>query len=360
MRRPITAFTAHFDHPDFNELPRAREFCAHVGAEIHPIAVTQDAIAAHIPDAAYHAESIFFNNQGVAKFIMSKAASELGYKVMLNGDGADEIFGGYASFLVDMLQHGSVSSGRELLDRFVGEAAVEIDGDEMAEDEKELDDVAEIIGWIPSWMLTFFWSGRALRRILRRGFRSRFENRHVLGNVFTGLGLPDRLKNREALAVPTYTWMKCMFPHYIMSYESDRVDMAHGIYARAPMLDQALVEYSCRMPASVKIRGNIQKYVLKEAVRSYITDDIYRRPKRPFAAPPGTGSGNRALRQLTQDTLRSDRFLNDVPFFDKRKTIELLDLIDTLSEEERIELDITMNIMLSLAMLQQCFSPCSG
>ena len=100
---PIRAFTLTFDHADYDEEKEAREMAAKVGAEFYPIPIRQDDLADHFADAIVQSETLCINAHGVAKYLLSRAVRDAGYKVVITGEGSDEILGGYAHFRRDML-----------------------------------------------------------------------------------------------------------------------------------------------------------------------------------------------------------------------------------------------------------------
>ena len=102
-REPIRAFTLTFDRAEYDEGEIAREMAAKAGAEFCPIPIRQDDLADHFADAITQAETLCFNAHGVAKYLLSRAVRDAGYKVVLTGEGSDEILGGYAFFRRDML-----------------------------------------------------------------------------------------------------------------------------------------------------------------------------------------------------------------------------------------------------------------
>src|SRR5262249_19608436 len=102
---PIRAFTLTFDRPDYDEGPIAREMAERAGAVFHPIPVSQSDLADHFLDAVVQAETLATNAHGVAKYLLSRAVRDAGYKVVLTGEGSDEIFAGYPHFRRDMLLH---------------------------------------------------------------------------------------------------------------------------------------------------------------------------------------------------------------------------------------------------------------
>ena len=100
---PIRAFTLTFDDVAYDEGPIAREMAALAGAEFNTIPINQQHLAENFGAAILQAESFCVNAHGVAKFLLSKAVREAGYKVVITGEGSDEILGGYAHFRRDML-----------------------------------------------------------------------------------------------------------------------------------------------------------------------------------------------------------------------------------------------------------------
>src|SRR6266481_604269 len=102
---PIRAYTLAFDRPEYNESAVAKEMAAKVGAEFLPIPVQQDDIGDHFSDAIHQAETLCVNAHGVAKYLLSRAVRQAGYKVVLTGEGSDEMLGGYLHFRRDMAIH---------------------------------------------------------------------------------------------------------------------------------------------------------------------------------------------------------------------------------------------------------------
>jgi asparagine synthase (glutamine-hydrolysing) len=88
--------------------------------------------------------------------------------------------------------------------------------------------------------------------------------------------------------------------------------MAHSIEGRVPFLDHPLVELLCDMPVSMKVRGDIEKFALREAARPFLTETVYKRQKHPFFAPFELKG---RMRELAFDTLRPER-VSALPFFE--------------------------------------------
>jgi asparagine synthase (glutamine-hydrolysing) len=88
LSRPIRAFTLSFEEEAYDEPPIAKETAAHVGAEFQSFRITARDLADHLPDALWHGESFLINTHGVAKYLLSRAVRDQGYKVVLTGEGA--------------------------------------------------------------------------------------------------------------------------------------------------------------------------------------------------------------------------------------------------------------------------------
>src|SRR6202030_2318669 len=100
------AFTLTFDGaPLHDEGDIAREMAAHAGADFQPIPIRQADLADRFADATWQAETLCINGHGVAKYLLSRAVRDAGYKVVLTGEGADEILAGYAHFRRDLLRY---------------------------------------------------------------------------------------------------------------------------------------------------------------------------------------------------------------------------------------------------------------
>ena len=129
------------------------------------------------------------------------------------------------------------------------------------------------------------------------------------------------------------------------------MEMAHSIEGRVPFLDHKLVEYVVSLPSSFKIRDLTEKYILRQAVKPYITKNIYERQKHPFMAPPPfIANKNNAMSELIEDTLRG-QMLKRVPFIDQKQVIATLIDFDTLSYEEKAGLNSVLHALVSTCLL---------
>jgi len=353
---PIRAFTLTFDHADYDEEKEAKEMAAKAGAEFFPIPIRQDDLADHFSDAILQSETLCVNAHGVAKYLLSRAVRDAGYKVVITGEGSDEILGGYAHFRRDMLlynQQGQdpavVASLLEDLERLnpVSRGLLLPHGESAP-----MEGIKRLLGFVPSWIETFSARSVKMRALLASDFLNTFGEREGFRAFFGDIDVRGQLSGRDALNQSLYLWAKTGLPTYILTMLGDRMEMAHSIEGRVPFLDHHVVEVICSQPVNQKIRGMTEKFVLREAVRDVISDTVYRRQKHPFLSPPATLNPDQRLSAFVQDTLRGP-VLASIPHFDRKKVIALLDSLDTMDEGSRVANDQVLMLLVSACVLHQ-------
>jgi asparagine synthase (glutamine-hydrolysing) len=356
--RPIRAFTLTFDRAEYDEEAQAREMAVRAGGEFVPIPVREDELADHFADAVLQSETLCFNAHGVAKYLLSRAVRDAGYKVVLTGEGSDEILGGYAHFRRDMLLYnregqdpGAVAGLLEDLERAnpVSRGLLLPDGDTGP-----LDGVARTLGFVPSWIETFSARAQKMRAVLAGDFLERFGRCERYRALLNEVDVRGQLAGREPVHQSLYLWSKTLLPGYVLCVLGDRMEMAHSVEGRVPFLDHEVVEVVRSQPANQKVRGMTEKFVLREAARDVITDTVYRRQKHPFLAPPAALNPRRRLNSMVQDTLRGP-VLASLPFFDRRKVVDLLDRVPTMDEGSRVVVDQVLMLLVSTCVLDQGF-----
>jgi len=355
---PIRAFTLTFEDAAYDEGPIAKEMAVRAGAEFHAIPICQRDLADNFADAIAQAETACINAHGVAKYVLSKAVRDAGYKVVITGEGSDEILGGYPHFRRDMLlynregqdpeairdlltwldEHNTVSRGLLLPDGEIG----------------PLDGVKRILGYAPSWIETFSSRAVKLRPLLAPDFFERYGQCEGNYAILDETDVPRQLTGRDPLNQSLYLWSKTVMAGYILTMLGDRMEMGHSIEGRVPFLDHKLVELIASQPVNQKIRGMTEKFVLREAVKDVITDTVYRRQKHPFLSPPATVSADSSFQTFVEDILRGSA-LRDLPFFDQRKIVDLLDRLPGMDVGARTANDQVLMYIVSLCVLNQRF-----
>jgi asparagine synthase (glutamine-hydrolysing) len=138
----------------------------------------------------------------------------------------------------------------------------------------------------------------------------------------------------------------------VLTFLGDRMEMAHSIEGRLPFLDHHVVELARDLPLDQKIRGTVEKYVLREAARPVLSATVYARQKHPFTTPPAALNTDGRLYHLIQDTLRGPT-LDALPFFDRSRVVALLDQLPTMDDGLRTAYDMPLMVLLSTCVIQQ-------
>ena len=353
---PIRAFTLTFDQALYDEGPIACEMAAHAGADFYPIAIRQSDLADHFADATWQAETLCFNAHGVAKYLLSRAVRDAGYKVVLTGEGADEILAGYPHFRRDMLLYNARGQDpadvQRLLEQLeasnpVSRGLLLPDGDAVP-----LTSVRSALGFVPSWLETYATAAFRLRALFTPEFAAEFAGRDPYRVHLNNLDVPGQLAGRDPVNQSLYLWSKAHLPSYVLTVLGDRMEMAHSVEGRLPFLDHHVVELARELPISQKIRGMTEKHVLREAARPVLTATVYGRHKHPFVTPPSALAPGERLHTLVQDTLRGSA-LASLPFYDRAKVVAVLDGLPAFSDAARTALDPILMLLLSACSLHE-------
>jgi asparagine synthase (glutamine-hydrolysing) len=209
-----------------------------------------------------------------------------------------------------------------------------------------------VLGFVPSSLEAWAQIGHGLLRMVDNEFLAGFEGRETYRVLLSCLDVERQLAGRHPVNQSLYIWGKTMLPNYILSNLGDRMEMAHSVEGRLPFLDHHVVEEAARMPVSMKIHGMTEKYVLREAARSVLTEAVYKRQKHPFMSPPATVQQNGRLYTFLQDTLRSDA-LDGPGIYDRTKVTTLLDEIPSMDRPARGRADALLMWMASLCLLHE-------
>ncbi len=332
----LDCFSVFFPEDDeHNEQVRIQETCARFGTRLHSIEVTGDLVAEHFPDAVVQWEELPRSEWIVGKYLLSRLVRHQGTKVVLTGEGADEIFGGQPPLVLD---------GRSAQ---VAPAA-SVPGQPLSQ-------VRSMLGYVPSQILFRELDRSRFKTLLSSGYLAHVMDRDPFSELLSQLSVSTQMSGRERLSQSMYLWAKTMLQNFFLTACGDRSEMAHSVEGRLPFLDHHVIQSVRQMPSSVKLRNSIPKYVLREAVQGGITDSVYQAEKKRFVtqlsriAQPGSG-----MATLAQDTLRS-RSLSDVPFFDRTAVVRLLDSMPNLPEAQRHAWDSVLLSALGACILQDAY-----
>lgn len=349
----FTAFTIVFDHPDFDESASSLRSAEAFGADFRPIYVSGQDFADVFEEAVWRGEMIHYNAHGAARFQLSRAVRGEGYKVVVGGEGADELFAGYdfsSQALLNGTSGGFAKIGKILARLLHPKTETER---RIAATSPWLARLSKGLAFPPH--LTDYVADKfvLLNSIIDRDFAQEFTKRDPYREFFRQFDYRKTLLGREPARQIIYLWMKSLFVNYVLA--ADRLDMANSVEVRLPFLDHKLFEYVRTLPGELLAKNGTIKYLLREAVKPYVTDEVYRTPKKPFLAPPTTRRIDDAMYIMLRDIVSSQGFAN-VPFFDNKAVREVLDSVHE-NESTRTSLDPLLFAMASYAVLQKTYFP---
>jgi asparagine synthase (glutamine-hydrolysing) len=331
---PVKTFSVGFDDAaTFDERAHARTVAEAFGTDHHELVISPIDIAEQLPRLVDHLAEPVTDPAVIPTYLLSEFARRQ-VTVVLTGEGADELFGGYRRYLYQerfgwmarlpgIRGAGEVSLQR-LLPRRVGQALDAISETDPARNHLE-------------------WSSTIGRSLASRMFDSSLfadyeeRTRERFARYFHG----DRVRLDEQLYADQHEWL----PHNLLA-KVDRASMAFSLEARVPYLDHRLVEWASGLPAGLKIRGGETKVVLRRAFGGRLPARILGRPKQGFDLPLAAWVRG-PLRPLVSDLLTPAR-LRDWKGVDVSFVREMLDRHQAEKQDFGLPLFLVLSIMLFL------------
>ena len=306
----VRAYTIGFDNAEYDETAIAREMAEAVNAEHDVMLLEADHLYDHFEETLWHTERTIYNTLGVAKLLMSRHVNETGYKVVMTGEGSDELFGGYPAFRRDMFLHGLdhlAPEERAEWEAMLAESNKLFSGAMLAEEMLDDPALTARVGFTPSCLQPWLASSKRVPGLLQADHRAALAGYQPGAAIAETLDA-DSLAGRHPLDKAQYVWIKTMLEGQILTWGGDRVDMANAMEARPPFLDHHLAEYAAQLPPSMRIHGRTEKYVLREAMKGLLPETLYKREKFAFMAPPAHTDPKKwkAMRALADKYLNAD------------------------------------------------------
>lgn len=297
---PVKTFSIGFAEDSYNELKYARIAAKHFATEHHEFIVTPE-ICDVVDELAWHFDEPFADSSAIPTYMVSKLAREH-VTVVLSGDGGDELFGGYTRYAIDQQRAklGRLPRGlREGVLRPLSENLPHGAWGRNYLRNVSLDPIDRYIDSISQF------TELHKRSLYTAGFRGELNAAGGPMGAELFRQLAKKIETGNALDPLLYLDSKTYLPGDILT-KVDRMSMAVSLEARAPLLDHKLIDYVSRIPASMKLRGNTTKYLLKEAVRDLVPAEVLDRPKQGFGVPVQEWI-NRQLRSRMRETLTERR-----------------------------------------------------
>jgi asparagine synthase (glutamine-hydrolysing) len=359
-QKPVKAFTIGFDNKDYDESPIATEMAESAGADQDIMMLDASHLYDNFVETLWHTERTIYNTLGVAKLLMSRHVRDVGYKVVLTGEGSDELFGGYPAFRRDMFLHGLdhlSPDERSEWEKLLAEQNKLFKGAMLAEDEIRNAALEECIGFTPSCLQPWLASATRVPGILASDLREQLKD-YDPGAAIAAQFDSNMLKDRHPLDKAQYVWIKTMLEGQILTWGGDRVDMANSMEARPAFLDHHLAKLAAQLPPSLRIKGRTEKYVLREAMKGLLPEVLYKREKFAFMAPPAhTDPQKWAAMHALADKYLNDDAIKEAGLLDSVGVRHLFELHENpnLTAATQNKLDGVINHMIGIQVLHNHF-----
>lgn len=357
QQSPVKAFTISFDHDAYDEAHIAKEMANKVNADQEQINLSADDLyGENYINTLYYAERAFYNTLGVAKYCMSKRVNESGYRVVVTGEGSDELFGGYAQFKRDMFLHGYTPEERKAMIDKMNQSNKVFQGAILSENLVSHPAFEKLMGFTPSWIQPWMQTLQVANPLLNDEVLRDLKGYDPVETIASKIN-PDQLKGRHFLDQVQYTWSKTMLECQILNWGGDRVDMANSMESRPAFLDHHVAEAARNIPPQYRIKGNVEKWVLREAMKNVLPEVLYKREKFAFMAPPGHTKKNKqmALDNLLQTYLNKQK-VEEVGLFDTQRVSQFIkDYKEDTHAASLVRKDAIINHLLGLHILHDHF-----
>jgi asparagine synthase (glutamine-hydrolysing) len=307
MNEPVKTFSVGFDEPNFNELPYARLVAQRFGTEHHELVVKCSDLTEYWPLLTWHRDEPVSEPSDLGVYLISKLARQH-VKVVLSGEGGDELFAGYPKYLVDRF-----AKYYHLLPAPIRDHVMTPLLDRLPYNMRKLKMAGRVLSepapqrWM-SWFGIF--NGPLKTNLLSESTKAAVDN--DASRVFQHW--LEQNPQRDDLSSMLYLDTKIWLPDNLLM-KGDKMTMAASLEARIPLLDSGLIEYAAGIPSDIKMKPFHAKYLLKRAYADFLPEPILTRKKMGFNVPTGTwfreGQRDLITRLLLSERARSRGFLNN-------------------------------------------------
>lgn len=293
---PIKTFSIGFRDHEFSELKYAREIAARYGCEHHEKILEPESISL-IPKLVQAYDEPFADSSIIPTYYVSKLAREH-VKVVLSGDGGDELFAGYDAYTKFKNIHSfPLNFNGSFLNKLVwgtihslipqstkGKGLMYF----LSQNKKH------------AYAYQTIWTPDEREKLIHDSMRNNFSNNSELYKQ----AILDCNNQHDFITNLQYLDMKTYMVDGILT-KVDRASMMNSLEVRVPFLDHKFAEMSFKIPWGLKLKGNEKKYILKKSMAKYLPEKILHRPKQGFGIPLSSWF-KEDLREYVDDTLLSD------------------------------------------------------
>jgi asparagine synthase (glutamine-hydrolysing) len=308
----LRTFSVGFEDADLDESVWQREAASFFGVSHESIRCSAEDIGEIFPDVIWHMEQPVLRTAPAPLYMLSRLVRDSGFKVVLTGEGSDEILGGYDIFkeakVRRFIARNIDSKFRPLLLRklypYIGGIQKQSPAYLQRFFHVNPSDLENpFFSHIPRWTLT-----ARTKMFFSDDVRHELGGYDCLSDMQSEL--PKEFSHWDGFCQAQYLETAHLLPNYILSAQGDRVAMAHSIEGRYPFLDYRVVEFASHLSPALKMKALDEKYLLKRMAKGLVPESILSRPKQPYRAPDGRSFVNGKAREYVDEILSAEAIRN--------------------------------------------------
>lgn len=326
----LQTFSIGFEDGEFDETPYQQEVSKYLETRHTAFTCTREDIGNYFPQVVWHSEIPVLRTAPVPMFCLSKKVRENNIKVVITGEGADEMLAGYDIFKEGIIREfwsrQPNSKYRPLLLQKLYPYLAQFQGKNKSMLRfffgYQLQDTASpfyshILRWRNTSNIQNFFSEDLKSNL--NGYDQYDEVRKMLPGGFDQY---DRLNKSQ--------WLESVIfmSGYLLSSQGDRVAMANSVEGRYPFLDYRVIEFAAKLPPGYKMHGLNEKFILKRMMDGRLPDSVLKRPKQAYRAPIAGSFLSSPAREYAMDLL-SEQDINQTGMFSYHAVQKLLNKIST-------------------------------
>ena len=351
----LNTFSIGFDDRSFDESSFQNEASDFLNTKHKSIGCSYDDISSNFPYVVWHSESPMMRTAPAPMYSLSRFVRQNNIKVVITGEGADEMLAGYDIFKEMVIRRFWArepgSKFRPLLLKKLYPYIPQI-ANSSAQTLKfffgyRLNDVN-----IPAYSHLMRWNnGRHIMRFLHPSHDDLVKNFDPYERWLNQI--PYGFDNWGDLAKAQYIESTLFMSGYLLSSQGDRMTMANSVEGRYPFLDHRFIEFAANLPEGLKMHGLNEKYLLKKTMAGKIPESILNRPKQAYRAPI---SNSFFVKQKIDyvDSILDSKMIDEYGIFDSSITSTLIEKIKSTGQASEVE-NMAITAIISTQLFYQFF-----
>jgi asparagine synthase (glutamine-hydrolysing) len=298
LEKPVKTYSVGFegDGESLSELPYARLVAQKFQTDHHEVLIRPTHLLELAETVAWHLDQPLAEHATLANFMVARLAA-CDVKMVLTGEGGDELFAGYARYSAErlapwfgLLPETAKRAALAASARLPGFRREKIALYALSQPEE----LTRFLNWFP------LFNSRGKQSVLSDDLKEKLRGYSTEDVIATQLARSEATDSvSRMLYMDTTLWL----PDLLLA-RGDKMSMAASVEARVPLLDHKLVEFAASLPANLKVKGLVRKYLLKKVAQSWLPGEIVRRKKQGFPIPMALWLRNEA-RSFMHDILCS-------------------------------------------------------